>query len=134
MPTIRRRDLLIIVAAGGAIGTIARYELGQAIRPSTHGFPWSTFLANQTGAFALGLFLTMVAATTARGLRMRAFIAVGFLGAYTTFSSFTVETALLVKAHHGALALVYFSSTIAVGLTVAWLGIGSGRRLSAARA
>jgi CrcB protein len=114
---------LLVIALGGALGAPARYEIAQALRAGS-GFPWGTFIANVSGAFALGLFLTRVPAHRLA----RPFIATGFLGAFTTFSTLSIETVLLVRNHHTPTAVVYLLTTLVVGIGAAALGIAIMRR------
>ena len=128
-----KADLLAVIAVGGALGAIARYELVLAVPTTTNGMPWGTFIANQTGAFVLGLFATVVTAPGARAAYLRAFVAIGVLGAYTTFSSLAMETVLLIKNGHAGLGLIYLTSTIAIGFAVATFGVACGRSFNGAR-
>jgi CrcB protein len=121
-------DLLLLTAVGGASGTIARYELAETFHGAPHGIPWATFAANQTGAFALAIFLTVVA-----DRRWRAAIAVGVLGAYTTFSSLAVETVLLLRDSRVLLGLAYLVGSIGAGIASARIGVGVGRRVAVTR-
>jgi CrcB protein len=102
------------------------------------GFPWATFWTNVSGSFVLGLLLVLLVGRfvterfpTAREVRAAA--GTGFLGAYTTFSTFSVETDVLLKDGHAAVAACYVVASLAVGLTAAWAGIRLGRLVPAGR-
>ena len=99
-----RVGVMPAIAVGGALGALARYGVAQAIHVAKDGFPWATFWTNISGAFVLGLFLTFVMRRYPPSQFARAFFAVGFLGAYTTFSTMAVETVVLVKDGHPASA------------------------------
>jgi CrcB protein len=95
------------------------------ISPGT--FPWGTFWINVSGSFALGLLLTFVLERWPPTRFVRPFAAVGFLGAYTTFSTFGVEADLLFSAGRILIGVAYVLGSLAGGLTAAYLGITLGR-------
>jgi CrcB protein len=127
----RRRNLhpwlLVTIALGGALGTALRYELTRAFATETDGVPWTTFAINVSGSFALGVLLTFVLERWPPTRHVRPFLAIGFLGAYTTFSTFAVESDLLVKRGHVGVAVVYDLVSLVVGVGAAYLGIVAGR-------
>ncbi len=120
-----RPDLIAVIAAGGALGSPARYGVSRLIHVAPDSFPWATLVTNLSGAFVLGLFLTFVfeRGAMSRTPHLRLFFAVGFLGAFTTFSTMAVETVLLVKDGFVALGVGYLLVSVAGGLGVAYLGI-----------
>src|SRR4051794_36702976 len=120
---------VMAIAAGGALGAPARYGVARLIHVAPGSFPWATFCTNVSGAFALGLLLMAASGPVRINRRFVPFAATGFLGAYTTFSTFSVETDLLVKDGHLGVALVYVTVTVAAGLGAASLGVVSARRM-----
>ncbi len=126
-PSCARLGVLVAVAIGGALGAPARYAIGRVVHVSTDSFPWATFWTNLSGAFVLGLFVTLVVERFPPSRYPRPFFAVGFLGAYTTFSTMAVETMLLVKHGHAALGVTYIAASIAAGFFLCYLGIVLGR-------
>jgi fluoride exporter len=124
-----RSDVLAAIALGGALGAPARYQVSQLIPVAPDGFPWATFVVNLSGAFVLGVFLTLVIERFPPSEYLRPFFAVGFLGAYTTFSTLAVEAATLVKDRHATLGITYAAVSVTAGLVVAYLGIAIGRVL-----
>ena len=114
--------VLIAIAVGGALGAPARYEVAQLIPITPATFPWATFWTNVSGAFVLGVFLTIVIERFPPTRFVRPFFGIGFLGVYTTFSTLTVETATLVKDGDVTLGVGYTLATIVAGLTFAVLG------------
>ena len=127
-----RPDVLAMISAGGALGATARYGIEQAIPNAAGGFPWATFWINISGSLVLGLFLVIVLERLRPTRYLRPFFATGFVGSFTTFSTFAVETDLLIKDGHITMAAAYALSTLAVGLFCAWLGIVAGRLVLAA--
>jgi fluoride exporter len=115
------------VALGGALGAPARYEVAQWIHVPKDSFPWATFWTNITGAFVLGLFLTFVIARFPSRRYPRPFFAIGFLGAFTTFSTMAVEAVTLVKDDRIGLGIGYACVSIVAGLVVAYAGVVAGR-------
>lgn len=121
--------MVVAVALGGALGAPARYGLAELVPAATGGFPWATFVTNVTGSFALGLVLALVLERFRSIRYLRPFVATGFLGAYTTYSTFAVEIDLLVRDGRGALALAYVAASLVAGLAAVGAGIWTGRAL-----
>src|SRR5690348_770470 len=96
------------VAMGGALGALARYLLSVIITAQLDSkFPYATFLINITGSFIIGLFLTIALADPPISENWRLAVAVGFVGAYTTFSTFEYETLKLLQEGRVALGFGY---------------------------
>ncbi|HEX9093988.1 MAG TPA: fluoride efflux transporter CrcB [Coriobacteriia bacterium] len=120
------RDILL-VAAGGAIGSVMRYGVGKLVGPQADAsVPWHTFAVNVTGAFVLGLLIVAAARQGWPGW-WRPLVGVGVLGGYTTFSTFSLEVVEL--GLHGApwLAAGYAGLSLAAGIAGAAAGIFLGR-------
>ncbi|BCJ30054.1 fluoride efflux transporter FluC [Actinocatenispora sera] len=105
--------LLGTIAAGGVLGAFGRYGLSVAIPHARTGFPWSTFLANVSGAFLIGLLMVLIAEVLPAHPLIRPFFGVGVLGGYTTFSTSIVDTQQLVAAGAARIALLYLVATLA---------------------
>ena len=125
-----RPGVLIAIARGGALGTLARYGISRWIHVARDTFPWATFWTNIGGAFVLGLFLTVVIERFPERRYPRPFFAIGFLGAFTTFSTMAVETVTLIKDGDAVLGVVYLLVSIVAGLVVAFAGIVAGRAVA----
>lgn len=119
--------MLAAIALGGALGASARYGVAQVVHVVPDGFPWATFLTNVSGSFALGLILALVLERFPPTRYLRPFVATGFLGAYTTYSTFAVEAVLLVKDDHVPVAVAYTVSSVVVGLVAVWSGMIAAR-------
>lgn len=127
-PAWWRPRILAAVGGGGALGACARYELALAL-PARHGaFPVSTFVINVSGSFVLGVLLTFMVERWPPREYVRPFVATGVIGAYTTWSTFMVDTDNLVNAGHPLTAAGYVLATLAGGLLAVSIGIISARR------
>jgi CrcB protein len=116
-------DVLIAIALGGMLGASARFELNQALPTAAGTFPWATFLENVSGSFVLGALLVLILERFPPTRYLRPFLATGVLGAYTTMSTYLVETALLLKGRHFVTAAAYLLGSLAAGLAAAYAGI-----------
>lgn len=128
MSTGQRAWIALAIAVGGALGTVARYELAQA-EPVTSGhFPWATFTANLIGSFVLGVALVVLVDGRPSSALLRPLVAVGFCGGLTTFSTWMVESVLLTRDGYAATALGYLVVSLAVGFGAVALGVAAARR------
>ncbi|HEV2361077.1 MAG TPA: CrcB family protein [Acidimicrobiales bacterium] len=115
------------VAAGGAVGALARDAIESALPANAGQFPWMTLLINLSGSLVLGVVLTALSGSRPRHRWLRAALCIGVIGAYTTFSTYVGEAVLLVRDHRAGTALVYVLSSVVAGVAAAWLGIGAAR-------
>jgi CrcB protein len=112
------------ISIGGMLGANARYLVSRwATDHWGAAFPWSTLLINVTGSFVLGFYLTLVTERFSGRSTIRLFVATGFLGAYTTFSTFSYETVRLIQHGDATRALAYVATSLLVGLLAAVVGI-----------
>jgi len=111
------------VALGGAIGASARYGVGvQATKLLGFGFPWGTLTVNIVGSFLMGALIELLALKLSVSQDMRAFLTIGILGGFTTFSAFSLDFAVLVERKEMMLAGLYAAGS--VGLSIAALFAG----------
>ncbi|RIH89715.1 putative fluoride ion transporter CrcB [Meiothermus luteus] len=111
----------LLVALGGAIGALLRYGLGAWVQAlSGPGFPWSTFLINITGSFFIGVVLRL-SLEGALSPEWRLLLAVGVLGGYTTFSTFSWETLALVQQGEWFKASLYVLGSVVLGFLLVLL-------------
>jgi CrcB protein len=118
--------IILSVAAGGAIGAVARYLVMSATGALMgSSFPWSTLAVNVIGSFILGALVEAMALTWSVGLEFRAFLVVGVLGAFTTFSTFSLDVVVLYeRGEFGAIAAYMIVSVIlSVGALFAGLAL-----------
>lgn len=114
---------LLWVGLGGFCGANARYLVGGwAARRFGAEFPWGTFVVNVSGAFLLGFFATLGAERLSLPPQWRWLVAIGFIGAYTTFSTFEYETLQLVETGGLPRALANIVGSVVVGFLAVWLG------------
>ncbi|GAA3966661.1 CrcB family protein [Gordonia caeni] len=117
---------MVTVFLGGLLGAPARYGVDVALPSGPDGFPWSTFTVNLVGAFALGLLLETLTSSGWRADRVRRarlLLGTGFLGAFTTYSSFAVQFDQLGRHGQAGLAAAYAAASLVFGLTAAGLGL-----------
>lgn len=114
-------DRYLLVLLGGAIGAVMRYGLGAWVQGQMGpGFPWSTFLINISGSFLIGIVLRL-SLEGALSPEWRLFLAVGVLGGYTTFSTFSWETLALVQQGEWAKAFLYVVGSVVLGFALVLL-------------
>jgi fluoride exporter len=125
----RRAEAVVVVAlaCGGVLGAVSRYAISLALPTETGRFPWGTLLINVSGSAALGFLLVLVIEHFPRGRLARPVLGTGFLGAYTTFSTFTMEAIDLVRAGHAGTAIAYLAGSVFAGLLAVWAGMASAR-------
>lgn len=118
------------IAVAGALGALARYGLEGAVsRRATGAFPWGTLTVNASGAFVLGFAFTVMTEQLTTAPWLRAALTIGFLGAFTTFSTLSLETYRLLE--DGALGLAFANAlgSLAAGLVAVYFGVVAGRAL-----
>lgn len=123
---------LAAVAAGGAIGAVARYLVFVlATRVLGAGFPWGTLIVNVAGSFVLACLIETMALRWSISQEMRAFLVIGVLGAFTTFSTFSMDVAVLY--HRGALtaAAGYVLASVVLSIAAFFLGLALVRMMLA---
>lgn len=115
--------VFIVIGVGGALGAMARYALSTFIyQKYAHTFPWGTFLVNILGCFLLGI-VYVLGVKYFSSSNIRLFIMVGFLGAFTTFSAFSIETLNIIKAGQIKIALSYGFGSLFFCLIAVWMGV-----------
>ncbi|WP_406699873.1 fluoride efflux transporter CrcB [Singulisphaera sp. Ch08] len=126
---MERWATILVLTVGGAIGVNARHFVGIWVRNwAGHHFPWGTFLINVSGSFAIG-FLAMALERWLPSPRLRLLIVTGFLGGYTTFSSYMMESMLLWERGEMFRACAYFVGSAAAGLLAVIIGMAFGRSI-----
>jgi fluoride exporter len=118
------------IGVAGFFGAVSRYWLdGWVSRLVGGGFPWGTFAVNMSGCFMIGLLMTVLTERLLPHPTVRIAITVGFLGAYTTFSTFAYESLRQIQDGAIGLAAANVLGSVVIGVTAAWLGVAAGRAL-----
>jgi CrcB protein len=117
----RREERLrtIAILFGGAAGALARAGVNEAVPHASGSWPWATFSVNLVGALVLAWLTTRLGAAAAPGHYWQPLLGTGFCGAFTTFSTFQVETIALANDGYAALAAGYAAASLAGGIAVA---------------
>jgi fluoride exporter len=131
-PVRREWDILAVVSAGGALGSLGRWAVSHALPHAEGRVAWATSVENLSGALLLGLLMAVVLGVGSPGRYLRPFLGVGVLGGYTTFSAYMLDTRALLVAGHLPAALAYLLGTLLGGLAAVWAGLAAGRGLVAA--
>ena len=121
----------LMVALGGAVGAIARFWVGAYVgqRMGTR-FPYGTFVINCSGSFVVGLVVTLLAERTHWSANLRYLIPIGFVGAYTTFSTFEFETLRALQDGQVFVAGLNVVLSVVIGFVSVWLGVVAGRAVA----
>ncbi len=121
----------LMVGIGGSLGSVLRFWLGSYIgsKMGTR-FPYGTFIINVTGSFLVGLVFALLTVKTQWSPNWRYLIPIGFIGGYTTFSSFEYETLRSIQDGQIELGLLYVASSVVVGFVAVWGGMVAGRAIS----
>ena len=121
---------LLIIALGGALGAVSRFLLGNGLsRALGSALPYGTFVINIVGCFAMGLLMTIIVDREMLPAAWRLFLCVGFLGGFTTFSSFGYEALMLLTEGRMLAALAYAGGSVVLGLVAAAAGVLCARAL-----
>jgi len=118
----------LLIGVGGFFGAIARYVVDGFVTDRTGGaFPWGTLAVNASGSFILGLLFALTAERAILPADIRAPVMIGFIGAYTTFSTYMLESWNLVESGSYGAAIGNLGGSIAIGLAMVSLGLLVGR-------
>jgi CrcB protein len=121
---------LLAVAAGGVTGAVARYLVYIAVGHLLgSGFPYATLIVNVVGSFVMGVLIELMALVWSTSMEMRLFLTTGILGAFTTFSSFSLDFAVLYERRAFALCALYTLASFALSVGALFAGLHVVRRL-----
>jgi CrcB protein len=119
----KRWDVLLVIGAGGALGSLARWAVNVVLPSAAGGFPWATWLENVSGGLVLGALMVLILDFWPPSRYLRPFVGVGVLGGYTTFSSYMLDAHRLLAEGHPATAVAYLFGTLLTGLVAVWAGV-----------
>lgn len=122
---------LLLVAAGGAIGSSLRHLVNMAsLRWFGPAFPWGTLFVNLVGCFAMGVLIELIARKFGATQEMRLFVTTGILGGFTTFSAFSLDAAVLWERGTQGLAAAYVGASVAGSIAAVFAGLWLARSLA----
>ena len=120
----------IAVAGGGAVGAMLRHSVSHvALRTLGPNFPWGTLSANIVGSFLMGLLIVWLAHREPNPATLRAFLAVGVLGAFTTFSTFALDVVMLYREKAISAAAAYLAASVILSVSGLIIGLAAGRAI-----
>lgn len=115
---------IVLVAVGGAVGSVLRYLVGVwALRLAGSAFPWGTLFVNVTGSFLIGVTAEVIVRRLGGSVDLRLLLITGLIGGYTTFSAFTLDALTLMERGNTAAALIYIVSSVVVSMLAVFAGL-----------
>lgn len=120
----------VLVAVGGGLGAVGRYAAGEAaVRLFGFGFPYGTLFVNVAGSLLMGILIGVLAFRAQGDQELRLFLAIGFLGGFTTFSSFSLDTVSLVERGAVGLAMLYVGASVVLSIAGLMAGMRATRAI-----
>jgi CrcB protein len=121
---------MLLVALGGAIGSVCRYLVGLwTLRLWGPSFPWGTLAVNVVGSLAIGFLAELIARRFGASPEMRLLIITGFLGGFTTFSAFSLDVVSLLERGASMAGVTYIVASVAISLGAVFAGLALGRAM-----
>jgi CrcB protein len=115
----------LLVAVGGAIGSLLRYYVGLgSLRLMGPGFPWGTLVVNVVGCFIIGVFAEMIARRFNASVELRLLLITGFLGGFTTFSAFSLDAITLFERGEVFAGGIYIAASVGLSMAATMAGLG----------
>lgn len=126
-----KAGIVTAVALGGAIGSVARYMMSTIQSPVWTGFPYAIFIVNVSGGFLMGVLTELMALKFSVSPEVRAFLTTGVIGGYTTFSAFSLESAVLIQRGAYLTATSYVVGSAVLSILALFMGLWIVRSLYA---
>jgi fluoride exporter len=127
---MQRMRTVLAVALAGALGALARWGIGAWFGHRWPTFPWGTMVINVSGSFILGVLFAALVEHDIGSTTLRVALLTGLMGAYTTFSTFSLETFRLFEDGSVGPALANVALSVVLGLLAVWLGVATGRAIT----
>ena len=118
-----KAGVVTAVALGGALGSVARYFVSTIQSPTWTGFPYAIFTVNVSGGLVMGILPELMALKFSVSTEVRAFLTTGIMGGYTTFSTFSLESALLIQRQAYVLAVSYVVGSAILSIAALFCGL-----------
>ena len=116
--------VLLAVAVGGGLGSLLRYFVAGAVQSASWpGFPWGIFVVNITGGLAMGIVVEMAALRISLTPEVRSFLTIGVLGGYTTFSTYSLDSVLLIQRGAYVSAAAYIIGSVVLSILALFAGL-----------
>ncbi|MEV6278561.1 fluoride efflux transporter CrcB [Nocardia sp. NPDC051832] len=125
--------VLVAIAFGGGLGAVARYGVGELWPVLPGRFPWSTFMINVGGCFLIGILMFLITEVLVAHRLLRPLLGVGFLGGFTTFSTYSLEIRRLLESGDTAVAFGYLGGTVVAALAAVLLGMAAAQMMTGRR-
>ncbi len=123
-------NMILAVAAGGAIGATGRYLVGRLmLNVMGPGFPWGTLTVNIVGSFLIGLLYELIVYKFSLSEQWQAFLVIGILGGFTTFSAFSLELGVMLEKDQFSTAAIYAIGSVIFGIVALFAGIFAGKAI-----
>lgn len=117
-------NMIVSISLGAVIGALSRhYMMASVARLLGTNFPWGTLLINVLGSLLMGILIELLALKLSLSQELRALLTVGILGSFTTFSTFSMETALLIQRGDFTMAILYSLGSVVIGVGALFIGI-----------
>ena len=127
---MQRMRTVLAVALAGALGALARWGLGAWFGHRFPSFPWGTMVINVSGSFILGVMFAVLVERSVGSTTLRVALMTGLMGAYTTFSTFSLEAFRLFEDGATGSAVANIGMSVVLGLLAVWLGVVAGRAVA----
>lgn len=120
----------LLVAVGGAIGSVLRYYVGRwALKLMGPAFPWGTLAVNVVGCFVIGVFAELIARKFNASVELRLLLITGFLGGFTTFSAFSLDAISLFEGGEAVAGGIYIAASVGLSMAAVFAGLAIMRAL-----
>lgn len=132
-PALWDRRVLAVISLGGAVGAAARYGAALVWPTGGEAFPWTTFAVNAVGCAVMGVFMVLATEVWSSHRLLRPFVGTGFLGGFTTFSTYAVDVQRLSEHGRVGVGMAYLAATVVCAVVCVWVTTAATRRIAGVR-